>query len=85
MVGYVLNRNRTLIKSIYPPPQIHVKISGNITHPGIYNLDEGQTIQHLVDKAGGLIDNNDNSDYNPEEVLRNGQVIVLGSGKKNVR
>jgi hypothetical protein len=78
-LGLFLLFQRENIKNIYPVSSIYVKVQGNIKKPGLYELKDGQNLQDLVDKAGGVLYGN-HLGYNLSEILKNGQVIVLGSG-----
>ena len=80
--GIFLLFQRDNIRNIYSAPSIYVKVLGNIKQPGLYELKDGQNLQHLVDKAGGVLYGN-LLDYNLNETLKNGQVIVLGSGREH--
>lgn len=80
--GFFLFKNRQFVRGIYSPGKIFVKISGNVKKPGVYGLISGSSLNQLIDKAGGLLNPKDTKTiYNPDLILSNGQVVILGTGK----
>jgi protein involved in polysaccharide export with SLBB domain len=77
LAGIYLRQNRSLLKEIYAPAKIHVKISGKVRNPGIYEMFHGDQVKHLVEKAGGLTSNVDNSNIILDAEVIDGQVIRI--------
>lgn len=75
--GFIL-KNRSLLDFIYSPNIIYVKISGDVVKPGVYEMREGDILENLIQKAGGLSEEKKNPEYNPDTVLQDGDVIRLG-------
>ena len=46
-----MRQNRNWLKGIYAPSKIHVKITGKVRNPGIYEMVPGDQVKHLVEKA----------------------------------
>lgn len=44
--------------------KLYVHIDGAVNKPGLYAIDEGDRLKHLIDKAGGLTEEADNSKIN---------------------
>jgi competence protein ComEA len=57
--------------------QIKVHVTGAITRPGVYTLNEGSRIGDLIEAAGGPTANADIARINPAARLRDEQQIVL--------
>lgn len=77
LAGIYLRQNRSWVREIYPPSKIHVKISGKVKNPGIYEIEQGDQIKLLVEKAGGLTSNVDSSNINLDTEVLDGQVIRI--------
>ena len=77
LVGIYLRQNRDWLKEIYSPSKIHVKISGKVKNPGIYQMDHGNQVRDLVEKAGGLTSSIDNSNIILDTEVLDGQVISI--------
>ncbi|MCF7923825.1 MAG: SLBB domain-containing protein [Candidatus Izimaplasma sp.] len=58
---------------------IFVEIKGEINQPGVYVLDEGAIVLDLIEKAGGITENADTSNFSQVELLLNHQVIIVPS------
>ncbi|MBK8398210.1 MAG: SLBB domain-containing protein [Leptospiraceae bacterium] len=72
-----MRQNRSWLKEIYSPSKIHVKISGKVKEPGIYEMSHGDQVKDLLEKAGGLSSNIDNSNIILDAELLDGQVIRI--------
>jgi len=77
LVGIYLRQNRNWLKGIYAPSKIHVKITGKVRNPGIYEMVPGDQVKHLVEKAGGLASNVDSSNTILDTEVLDGQVISI--------
>lgn len=56
-----------------------VHITGEVTHPGVYNLGQNTRIGDLVDMAGGYTENADESDINLAQFVYDGQQVIVPS------
>lgn len=72
-----MRQNRLWLKEIYSPSKIHVKISGKVQKPGIYEINPGDQLKTLVDLAGGLTGDADYSKLNLDTEVKDGQVIRI--------
>jgi len=77
-VGIILSQNRHWLDLLYEPKAIYVKIGGNIRNPGIYKMRNGDRLEDLIEKAGGLKDTEKSIGYDPLTPLEDGGVIWLG-------
>lgn len=75
---FYVNNNRYLLKYLYPPKIIHVKITGGVKNPGIYDIEEGKTVENLVIIAGGLLGKYHLSDYEKGKILHDSEIIRIG-------
>lgn len=66
-----------MIKKIYSPPKIQAKILGKVFLPGIYELNSGDTVKDLLDKAGGSKNDAGLNNLNLEAEVLDGQVIRI--------
>jgi DNA uptake protein ComE-like DNA-binding protein len=76
--GFLLKENRYLLDYVYSPKNIYVKIQGSVMSPGIYEMRQGDILEDLVKKAGGLKENATIPNFDPDQLLLDGQVIQLG-------
>lgn len=75
---YWIAWNKDFLDLIYQPKIIHVKIDGNITNPGIYKMRNGDRLEDLIQRAGGLREPEKLPNYDPHSLLRDGDSIWLG-------
>lgn len=66
-----------MLKEIYAPTKIYVKIYGKVKNPGVYTMIHGDQVRQLVEKAGGLTSTIDSSHINLETELLDGQIITI--------
>jgi len=59
------------------PKSIKVHISGEVVKEGVYELEEGQRIEDLIELAGGLTENANCELVNFAEVLTDGEKITI--------
>ncbi|MBE7412134.1 MAG: SLBB domain-containing protein [Leptospiraceae bacterium] len=78
-IGFYLKDKRDWIKKIYPPKKIHVRISGQVQNPGVYELEEGAKYSDLIQKSGGL--KNYNEEIQDIELI-DGQIVNIGKQEK---
>lgn len=57
--------------------QVYVYVTGAVTTPGVYSLDEGLRVCDAVEAAGGLAEDADASTVNLARVLSDGEHIDL--------
>ena len=73
-----LGKNRKWLDIIYQEPKIHVRIDSGVLNPGFYDLMEGETMENLVKKAGGLSGNPVLKENEAKRVLFDGEIINIG-------
>ncbi len=59
--------------------KIKVDLKGEVNAPGIYELNENDRVDELIDKAGGLTKNADTSIINLSKKLKDEMVVVVYS------
>ena len=64
-----------------PDKKIVCDISGEINNPGVYELDEGNRLQDLIDMAGGLTEEADINAINRAGFVNDGEKIYIPSTK----
>lgn len=57
--------------------QIYVDIKGSVKYPGVYSVTQGQRVQDLLTKAGGLTEDADTSQLNSAAKLVDQQLIYV--------
>ena len=61
-VPKIANANQTPTQIVEDANKLTISITGEVVKPGNYILEEGSTLQDLLDKAGGA---NNNADSKP--------------------
>lgn len=56
---------------------IYVDVVGQVKHPGMYELAEGERLAAAVEKAGGFTKKADRTSVNQAQVLTDGQQVVV--------
>ena len=69
-----LNENE---HAVAEPVRIKVDISGAIKQSGVYTLNEGDRVEDVINRAGGLVGDVDRNTINQAEFLYDGQKIVI--------
>lgn len=70
-------------RSTPTPAPIQVLIKGQVTHPGIYYLDQASRLKDLINLAGGLTENADVQRVNDVFILRDGDYFYIpASGER---
>lgn len=64
--------------------KIYVHIIGEIKYPGVYEMEAGDRVFQLVEKAGGLTENADISSINLSKKLVDGEKITIFAKKTSV-
>ena len=64
-----------------PSPEITVYVEGEVAHPGVYVLTEGDCVADAIEAAGGFAPDADQGAVNLAVLVRDGeQIHVLGVG-----
>lgn len=62
--------------------KILVDIKGEVKNPGVYELEEGSIIEHLIQEAGGLTKEGTLENINRAKELKGNEAIVIYSKKE---
>ncbi|WP_297631080.1 ComEA family DNA-binding protein [uncultured Clostridium sp.] len=62
--------------------KILVDIKGEVKNPGVYELEEGSIIEHLIKEAGGLTKEGTLENINRAKELKGNEAIVICSKKE---
>ena len=62
-VPKIANANQTPTQIVEDANKLTISITGEVVKPGNYILEEGSTLQDLLDKAGGANNNADSRAY----------------------
>ncbi len=57
--------------------EIYVDISGEIVHPGVYKVSEGDRVFQVIEMAGGLTLDADTTNINQAETVYDGEKIIV--------
>lgn len=63
--------------------KIKVYITGEINNPGVIEIEEGERVEDLVNKAGGVTNNADLSKVNLAYKLEDGQKVYIPNKNEN--
>jgi len=69
--------NNNLINIEDQKPKIYVDIAGEVKFPGVYEMENGDRVFHLIEKAGGATENADISSINLSKKLTDGEKIII--------
>ncbi|HPP43135.1 MAG TPA: helix-hairpin-helix domain-containing protein [Caldisericia bacterium] len=69
--------NNNLINIEDQEPKIYVDIAGEVKFPGVYEMENGDRVFHLIEKAGGATENADISSINLSKKLTDGEKIII--------
>lgn len=69
--------NNNLINIEDQEPKIYVDIAGEIKFPGVYEMENGDRVFQLIEKAGGATENADISSINLSKKLTDGEKIII--------
>lgn len=61
--------------------KIYVHIDGEIKNPGVYEMENGDRVFQLLEKAGGITENGDLSSINLSKKLIDGEKIIIFAKK----
>jgi len=67
--GYTTNTVNGVSTSIVSEDFVQVGITGQIVHPGEYEINPSYTLKDLIDMAGGVTENADPKSYTPSLVI----------------
>jgi len=59
--------------------KIKIDVKGLVVNPGVYELDEGSRVIDAIEAAGGILDDGDSSSLNLSKILKDENVIIVGS------
>ena len=77
VIPQVTRSNEVPTQVVDGPNKLTIGITGEVVKPGNYILDEGSTLQDLIDKAGGTNNNADDRAYFLDlEVLANEEYYI---------
>lgn len=80
--NYAFKKNSENLLNIDDQYQkIYVHITGEIKYPGVYEMENGDRVFQLVEKAGGVTENADISLINLSKKLIDGEKIVIFAKK----
>lgn len=83
--NYAFKKNNDYLLNIENQNQkIYVHITGEIKYPGVYEMETGDRVFQLVEKAGGLTENADISSINLSKKLVDGEKITIFTKKTSV-
>lgn len=83
--NYAFKKNNDCLLNIENQYQkIYVHITGEIKYPGVYEMETGDRVFQLVEKAGGLTENADISSINLSKKLVDGEKITIFAKKTSV-
>ncbi|MGL5067918.1 MAG: helix-hairpin-helix domain-containing protein [Sarcina sp.] len=66
-------------KNIEEKKIIVVEIKGEVKSPNVYSLSEGNRVNELIEKAGGLTQEADIDNINRASLVSDGQCIIIGN------
>lgn len=69
--------NNNLINIEDQVTKIYVDIAGEIKSPGVYEMENGDRVFQLIEKAGGATENADISSINLSKKLTDGEKIII--------
>lgn len=67
----------------YEIKSFRVEIKGLVKNPGVYEFEQGENVEQLLEKCGGLIEGADLASINQTQLLVNGGVIVIQEQKQH--
>lgn len=83
--NYTFRKNNDYLLNIENQYQkIYVHITGEIKYPGVYEMEAGDRVFQLVEKAGGVTENADISSINLSKKLIDGEKITIFAKKTSV-
>ncbi|MGQ9845500.1 MAG: helix-hairpin-helix domain-containing protein [Caldisericia bacterium] len=83
--NYAFKKNNDDLLNIENQYQkIYVHIIGEIKYPGVYEMEAGDRVFQLVEKAGGVTENADISSINLSKKLVDGEKITIFAKKTSV-
>lgn len=59
------------------PLTLQAEIKGEVLHPGVYEISENETVEMLIEKAGGVLEKADCSSLALLSKVKHQQVIVI--------
>ncbi|MGG3574689.1 helix-hairpin-helix domain-containing protein [Bacillus gobiensis] len=59
------------------PQSIVIDVKGAVKKPGVYDMQSGDRVHHVIQKAGGILDGADQNQLNLALLLQDGMVIYV--------
>ncbi|ALC81690.1 MULTISPECIES: helix-hairpin-helix domain-containing protein [Bacillus] len=59
------------------PQSIVIDVKGAVKKPGVYDMQSGDRVHHVIQKAGGVLDGADQNQLNLALLLQDGMVIYV--------
>lgn len=85
LIFIFFNQSSYVDMSEFKSDTIEVEIKGEVTQPGVYELEYNAKIEDLIAKSGGANANADLGSINQSKVLKNEDVIVISSKTNAVK
>jgi len=63
---------------------IFIDIKGEVTYPGVYEMEEGKRVIDSINLAGGLTDLADTTNINLSKILKDESVVIIEEYKENI-
>jgi len=76
------NNNSIIIEN--KNTKIYIHIAGEIKYPGVYEMESGDRVFQLIEKAGGVTENADISSINLSKKLIDGEKVIIFAKKDSV-
>lgn len=85
LICFVLMQNQfqPLDLKQYEIKKLTVEIKGLVKNPGVYEFHQGESIEQLIEKSGGLVEGADLASINQTKKLINGDVIIISEAKND--
>lgn len=64
---------------------LQAEIKGEVKEPGIYEINQEETLQELIERAGGLKEEADSSSLSLQKRIIHQEVIVIPKKKEEVK
>lgn len=65
------------------PARLYVDITGEVKHPGVYEMEEGARVFDVIEEAGGLLASAETAQLNRAEPVSDGQKIIVPKKGEN--
>ncbi|MGB9749528.1 MAG: helix-hairpin-helix domain-containing protein [Caldisericia bacterium] len=82
--NYAFRTNNNSINIENQSTKIYIHIAGEIKYPGVYEMENGDRVFQLIEKAGGVTENADISSINLSKKLIDGEKVIIFAKKGSV-